>query len=942
MALRVATLNVNSLTNKVSFLFNFIEQNDISVVSVTETWLISSMSSSYVELPNFKFFRGDVSGDIRKHGAGLYVRSSYTSIPVEVSLPNIVVVFISEMDTYLISCYRPPSYSQTEDTALRCFLCEFSVGKTIVLMGDFNLPSLKWNEPELPVERANQHDREFLDAFLLMGLEQWVREPTFLLSGNVLDLVFTSDDDVVSDVEVHAPLPGCHHCPVVINMLPHRNYHATPGSNTHRLWHRADYGRMSEYLQTVDWIGEFSNLSAADCYGIFVETMSEVTDAFVPSADFSGGKPPWIAKPPRSLICNRSRAWTNYKLLRSELGRTNPQVLNAYDEFRSLNGNYRFYSRNIQCAYERQLANVLHESSKPFHAYVRRRKEGRPSVGPFKVNGNIVSDSIGMAEVLADTFCEVYQSENQAATADNQVADCRMGPLEIGYEAVLSVLQGLDPASACGPDGMHARVLKSCAALLAYPLCAIMQKSLITGSFPPQWSESLVVPLHKKGPRSVPANHRAVSLTSVPCKSMERIIVRHIVDYLEINQLLSRHQFGFRAGHSTEDQMLIFYDEVARAVDGGRCVDAAYLDFSRAFDVLDHEILLEKLASLGFDQQILSWITSFVRGRTMRVSVAGESSASRPVGSGVPQGSVLGPILFLIYVNYLMEGVECSWKAFADDFKLCTHSADGASSADGTSSLQRDLDRIYRRGLECSLRLNPSKCVIMRFGRGSTANNPQYTLDGQALCVVPQYKDLGVWVDSKLKFHHHIRVTVGKASALMSELLRSTVCRDTEFMVTLYVSHIRPIVDYCSVVWNSGYLGNSRLLESVQRRWTREITAVQHLSYTERLKSVGLYSIHGRMLRVEIIKIWKCFHAEVETGLVTVLERAQYTRTRGHQFKLAVPVSHTEVGRRRFGARRETIDIWNSLSSAVVECDSVESFKRKLDGQMGDKLYGTV
>ena len=116
-------------------------------------------------------------------------------------------------------------------------------------------------------------------------------------------------------------------------------------------------------------------------------------------------------------------------------------------------------------------------------------------------------------------------------------------------------------------------------------------------------------------------------------------------------------------------------------------------------------------------------------------------------------------------------------------------------------------------------------------------------------------KDLGVWVDNKLKFHHHVRVTVGKAGSLMSDLLCSTVCRDPEFMVTLCVSHIRPIMDYCSVVWNNSYLGNTRLLESVQRRWTREIVTVQHLSYTERLKSVGPYSIYGRMLRVEIVKI---------------------------------------------------------------------------------------
>ena len=942
MVLKVATVNLNSLTNKVSFLLNFIEENELNIISITETWLISSMSSSYVDLPDFKFFRGDVCGSVRKHGAGLYVQSSYTSVSIDVDLPNIAVVFVEEFDTYFISCYRPPSNSESEDRALRSFLSEFSVGRAVVLLGDFNLPSLKWDETELLVGNVTPHDRAFLDAFLVMGFEQWVRESTFLPSGNVLDLVFTSDDDIVNEVQVLAPLPGCHHCPVVATLLPHCSDPGVAPLNMHRMWHRADYGRMCEYLRTVDWMDEFGDLSAADCYQVFVNVMSEVIDMFVPQVEPRPGRPTWIAKPPRSLISNRSQAWTHYKILRGELGRTHQQVVSAYDDFRSLNSDYRHFSRNKQCEHERKLASALRESAKPFHAYIRRRKEGRPSVGPFRENGNIVSDNYGMAEVLADCFGEIYQSVNSAGNTENQLTDSVMTPLEVSYDAVLSVLQGLDPASACGPDGIHARILKSCSALLAYPLTAIMQKSLLTGSFPSYWSESLVVPIYKRGPRSVASNYRAVSLTPVPCKVMERILVSHIVEYLESNSLLSPHQFGFRAGRCTEDQMLLFYDAVAREVDCGRSVDAVYLDFSKAFDVIVHELLLEKLASLGFDQNVLAWISSFVSGRTMRVAVGGECSTRREVNSGVPQGSVLGPILFLIYVNYLMDGVECSWKAFADDFKLCTSSADQLDSVDEAAALQRDLDRIYRRGVDCSLRLNPDKCVVMRFGRGSAAATPQYTLDGQNIEVVHQYKDLGVWVDNKLKFHHHVRVTAGKAGALVSELLRSTVCRDSEFMVTLFVSHIRPIMDYCSVLWNSDYLGNTRLLESIQRRWTREIAAVQHLSYEERIRTVRLYSVRGRMLRMEIVKIWKCFHAETELGLVNILERAQYTGTRGHQFKLAVPVSHTEVGRRRFGAKSETVGIWNSLPGAVAECTSVEAFKRKLDEHLGDKLYSTV
>ena len=182
---------------------------------------------------------------------------------------------------------------------------------------------------------------------------------------------------------------------------------------------------------------------------------------------------------------------------------------------------------------------------------------------------------------------------------------------------------------------------------------------------------------------------------------------------------------------------------VAREVDIGGSIDAAFLDLSKAFDVIDHEVLLEKLALLGFDRQILVWIENFLVGRTMRVSVGGEYSRRQDITSGVPQGSVLGPILFLIYVNSLMDGVECTWKAFADDFKLCAYSSEQGVNGNEVAALQRDLDRIHRKGLECSLILNPDKCMIMRFGRGSASGPPQYTLEGRHLNVVNQYKDLG-------------------------------------------------------------------------------------------------------------------------------------------------------------------------------------------------------
>ena len=193
-------------------------------------------------------------------------------------------------------------------------------------------------------------------------------------------------------------------------------------------------------------------------------------------------------------------------------------------------------------------------------------------------------------------------------------------------------------------------------------------------------------------------------------------------------------------------------------------------------------------------------------------------------------------------------------------------------------------------------------------------------------------------VDSGFKFHRHVDFIVGRAGSMMNNLLRSTVCRSIGFMVTLWVTHIRPLIEYGSCIWNVGYLQDVRRLESIQRRWSREVQGMGGLDYAARLRSMGLFSVKGRLLRLDMCKVWKCFHADVDVGLVGVLELARDVGTRGHGLKLSVPICRSEMGRRIFGSR--VVGVWNSLPSSVVEAPSLESFKRGLDLFLGDQLFG--
>jgi hypothetical protein len=584
------------------------------------------------------------------------------------------------------------------------------------------------------------------------------------------------------------------------------------------------------------------------------------------------------------------------------------------------------------------------DSHKLFHAYIRRKKVGCPSIGPLKVpGGELVVNPGQMAEIFVASFSGVFVSGAPLWPEPFQIFGGSVSEVEFTRARVSRVLDSLDPTSSMGPDGLHPCLLRHCSRELSVPLCLIFEKSMQSGVLPAIWRESVVVPIFKGKSHCDPLNYRPVSLTSVCCKSMERIVVDQLVDYLEYNNILSCHQFGFRKGRSTEDQLLLTYSDVCCWVDEGSIVDVVLLDFSKAFDVVHHAVLLSKLRALGVQGKLLDWIGAFLSNRVMAVCVDGVTSGNVEVTSGVPQGSVLGPILFLVYINFVSHGLSCCHKAFADDYKLYLKFSrkDKESAMVSITSLQRSLDRVDLVSRSWNLKLNPEKCVVMRFGRcdvdiGALSPVNHYHLQGGMLKFVEAHKDLGVLVDTTLRFHQHIRNVAGKAGGLASSLMRSTVCREPEFMVSLFVAHVRPLLDYASCVWNTGYLGDSRLLESVQRRWTKQVCGLEQLDYGSRLRHLDMFSIKGRLLRADLIKCWKILHGDSEE-MKSLFVLAPAVGTRGHSLKLVVPRRCTDLRGRFFSVR--VVVLWNSLPEGVVQAPGLPSYKQRLSEYLGDRLF---
>ena len=932
-------VNLNSLLNKQAYIEDLCRENDLKVVGICESWLIPEIPNSNIEVEGYNILRNDSITNRRKHGVCMYVHKDITIGRVLSDHPNTLGVYLPGYDLFVLLVYRPPSNLPADDLALIEYMTAKCEEGNVCVMGDFNLPTVNWiSDP--PVATSHK-DQAFLECFMQLGLTQHLMDPSFIPSGRTLDLVLSTDQ--VSLINALPPLPGCGHTPVMfsLNVTDGDHQRSGPPMDNHYLdWHKGDYPAVSRVLQEIDWEFEFEGRSLEDSYSVFSQKLNVLIDRYVPVRYKKSNKfKPWNKSVPNHLRTARATAWTDYKNSRSRHGRSSQHALGKWHCFNIHNQNLKDFKMSSRKTYELGLLHDLVSCPKRLHSYLKRQKTSRPPIGPLKVGNELTDNPHIMSEHLVDSFSEVVSSTAPSLSHAHQISRPPIGNINLTVSQVKHVLKELDPASCKGPDNVHPILLKSCRESLALPLCLLFTKSLSSMSVPNIWKSSIITPIYKKGLHSDPLNYRPISLTSVCSKTMERILTNAIRHHLDLNNILYDSQFGFRPGRSVLDQLIITYDYITRCYDLGNVVDLVLFDFRKAFDVVPHCVLLDKLFLLGFRNPLLHWIEDLLIGRTMRVAVSGTLSTPRPVGSGVPQGSVLGPLLFILFINYLTHDLHTHAQLFADDLKLYLGiPRDSSTYLHDSANLQSDIDIITSRAASWGLNFAVHKCVHLRFVRPFSSLPPviPYTINSRPIPLQESTLDLGIRVDTSLRFHDHISSIAAKAFGVSNNIARGTVCRDPEFMKQIFITHIRPLLDFCSPVWNTGFIGDTKSLEAVQRRWTRKIDGFLEMSYGDRLRRLSLYSIWGRLLRADLIQVWKIVH-ELSPIPPTVLPRSNEGRTRGHPYKLMVFRAETEA-RRRFFTNR-VVTYWNNLPAEVVTSTSVAMFKSRLHQALGDLLF---
>ena len=575
----------------------------------------------------------------------------------------------------------------------------------------------------------------------------------------------------------------------------------------------------------------------------------------------------------------------------------------------------------------------MKEKPKKFWNYVKSRlktKEQIPSL--TKPDASMAKTAPDKAETLNDFFASVFTIEdrNNMPSAPSYPVKEVIYSILITPELVKKKLEALNPNKSPGHDKWHPYLLRNLADAICTPLSILYNKSLKEGAHE-SWKKAVIAAIYKKGKKNDPGNYRPVSLTSVISKIMESLVRDAMVEHLIKNGLFTDDQHGFVPDRNCITQLLICMEEWTQMVENGDCFDVIYTDFSKAFDSVPHERLFLKLESLGIKGDILNWIKSFLRGRTQCVRVDGAYSSWKDVVSGIPQGSVIGPILFVIFINDMPDAVKHNFcKLFADDCKLY-----GKVENTGINLMQSDLTSLEEWSKTWQLPFNAKKCKVMHFGH----NNPllPYALNGQTLDKISSEKDLGVMVDDQLKFHIHTAAATKKANQILGTIKRTYKTRDENTISTLYTSMVRPHLEYGNAIWGPCYMGDAKLVEGVQRRATKLIPRLRDLPYEERLKALCLPSMEYRRRRGDMIQMYKIINGLVRLEANKLFTPIPNSSTRGHKQRVLRQRSLKSARAKSFSQR--VISNWSSLPSTVIESPSVNTFKNRIDDAWKEKMY---
>ena len=924
---------------------------------LTETHLKSYVKDAETSIEGYSIIRAD--RPIRSQGGvAIYYQEQLSAIECK-SFSNqtceVCITHIVQLNATIVAVYRPPDTTKglfkEALTEIEQYFTEVNKHKSdIFLMGDLNFPSVDW-DTKAARSGCSKNDKDcFIDLCKLMEdhfLIQVVDKPT--RNENLLDIVLTNSSDLVSRVKTEDTIMSDHK--FVMCQLGYRDLNVAEEEDTERT------GFNALNLHKADWDkidGEFGEFSMKDWQEILVGPNNEddmlkerrsgfeiLTDMALEACERYApvrarkGKKKKKKKKNRPHLRKKKRKRKALEKL-EEQKPNSPRIATIKGELIDIELENRDKINNNLLEDEANVIEQVKENIKVFYTYAKSFQKTKQNIGPLEdpKTKELVNGNKEKADIYNNQFVKVFSNPDTPIPKkllNKGQPKFKIEDIDFSIKDIEDAIGELQLHSASGPDDFPAIVLKKCKKSLSTPLYILWRNSLDSGLIPKYLLSQKIIPVYKKGDKTQPQNYRPVSLTSHVIKIFERVMRKYLVQWLETHNLLSKHQHGFRKSKSCVTQLLAHIDSILNMLSDGANADVIYLDFAKAFDKVSHKILFKKLENLGIGGKILTWLKTFLSDRFQSVSVEGMLSFIHLVLSGVPQGTVLGPLLFIIFIDDIYESVKHSLaRSFADDTRLTK----AIKSIIDQLQLQEDLNAVVEWAAENGMELHEGKFELLQHGKVVELKGPDgysYKLsNGQVIPSSSKVKDLGVTIHESLGWATHIAEVSKQASQMSAWVLRTFTTRQQYPLMTLYKSLVRSKLDYCCPVWSPIRKEDICSLEAIQRSFTARISTLKGLTYWERLKSMKLMSVQRRRERYIILHMWKTYCGIVpnDVGVEFYLNdrlgpMCRVPKLRAKSMQVNTMVYHS------FGSMGPML--FNAIPKQVKSSSSPDTFKAALD-----------
>ena len=937
-------VNANSLKNKRCQLAALIKATSPHVLIITETKLAKKFSTSeFFDPEQFSVTRKDRNAK----GGGVLVAISTDidsyAVDIKCGSESVYVAIHSHNQPPVLvgAVYRPPDkkidYMRNVIKDMKEAIKTVRPA-SIIIGGDYNLPRIDWEKMRIPPGTPHRKQAKLLLSELRsLNLQQMIKFPT--RDDNILDLLLTDTPSLISE-SYSAPGLSDHHVVVVKHQLK-----ATINKKAEReapLYHKAKWEDMNDELKlfakgylessprersiTTNWASIKAAIHKAITNHVPHKKIGKRFNLPYMNRDIKRKINRRKRVHKRAVKYKRPADREMCKRLRKEI---NQDLDNSYTKY-------------IQGMLDTEVDKP--GAMKKLYRFVKSLGQDSFGVSTLRTGGRVHATAKEKADACNQQFHSVFSKEGDELPPPPpgpSVPD--MPSITVTHKGVLDLLRAVVPGKASGPDNIPARVLKECAESLAPVLTDFFQQSLDESRVPDDWKQQYVHPIFKKGSKSDPANYRPVALTCLLSKMLEHIIASSIHKHLESHSFLAAVQHGFRKYRSCETQLTTVISDFVNWMNQKKIIDAIVLDFSKAFDKVPHDMLLTKLAHAGITGSTRRWIRHWLKGRKQHVVIDGEMSEPCDVSSGVPQGSVLGPLLFLIFINDIALGLNSTVRLFADDAILYRP----VSSPDDHRLLQEDLLILSRWADTWCMEFNTGKCYVLHIQTKSQKKDNvsiPYTMNEVELKRVSDTAYLGVNINEHLSWEPHISNVIARAEGKLAFLERNLKGCPQDLKETAYTSIVRSGLEYASAIWDPPHKSNARKkLERVQRKAARFVTGNPQKRHADHLpdRDYNYVSVDGLIERLE----WPSLESrrrsarctlvyKIRTGLVAVdpalLPPSANKKTRAGKRNEFLPVrsSSGACGRpHRQSLFPRTVSDWNSLPLSAKKAVDLEGFK---------------